>query len=434
MAEQSVSTLVWLAQSAPLVALLCYVGYQWRNLLSCVLVIAALYSFTKNIINLLIDSHKLPKSAFPIFLFFDIWMALTKLSNLFLDVSYVRMLLDGIMKRLKTCPTTNITIHKVNKDLDVYVYKPETVSNKGCVVYIHGGGWCFLSAAGFSGSVSYMAHYLEMVVVSVEYRLAPEHPFPAGLEDCYSAVQWVQDNCEMLEVDAESVFVGGDSAGGNLSAAVCMLYRDRQGAPLETAEQSTGSKKGPGIAGQILLYPVLQGFSNCHSSMLENSSYFPPPDEMPRSISLYACGNERFSEWLGDPLKIPQKAPKFWKTFVCKAGEGPSDLCTIKEVKKLARHADNATLEEILGNSYIFPLHAEDVRDLPPAYVQVAAADPLHDEGEWYARYLEESGNTVVFSVVKHCHGFMMKYHKNVYARNELMKIKEFIGQQTKAN
>ena len=429
MAERTTNRVTRIAQNIPLFCLLGYVGFQWRNLLSVLFLIFFIYSISKNVINVMIDSHKMPKRAFVLLTFFDIWVGLVKLSQvILLDISYSRALLNGI-QRLggKVCPTTEVTIHNINKEIEVYVYKPKTVSNKGCLVYIHGGGWMFLSARGFNSSVSYLAHYLEMVVVSVEYRLAPENPFPAGLTDCYNAVQWVHENSEMLGVETDKIFVGGDSAGGNLSAALSLLYRDRQGTPLDTEASEEESIKRPPLAGQILLYPVMQGFSRFHGSMVENSSYFPPPSLGPGCQSAYACGTERFSNVLGDPGRMKNKVPKFWTSVVDKKMADEGEVSMIKEVKKLAPHGNDSTLDEVIGNSYIFPLHAEDVSNLPPAYVVVATADTLRDEGEWYARYLEQNGNTVVFSEVPHVHGFMMKYDTNVLARSELMKIKEFM-------
>ncbi|XP_063675385.1 arylacetamide deacetylase-like 2 [Bolinopsis microptera] len=458
MFEGGTSKILWLAQSVPLFGLLCYVSYQWRNLLSIVILIASLYSFTKNAIAVVVESNKVPKRAFILLVFFDLWVGLVMLNKyIYLDMKYSRGFLDCFMKYTgKSSATTEQTIYKVNKHVEVYVYKPCTISNKGCVVYIHGGGFCFLSAAGFNKSISQMSHYLEMVVVSVEYRLAPEHRFPAGLIDSYSAVQWVHDNSEMLGVDCNSIFVAGDSAGGNLSAAVSLLYRDRQGAPLEAETQDVlpeteteealpetetqdapqdktpEDKKRPGLAGQILLYPLLQGYSSSHPSMIDNgTSFFPHPEMAMACISMYVSGGDRFTRWLGDPEKIPTKAPKFWQTVVNKDA---SQLETIKEVKMLAEHSDNVTFMEIMGNSYLLPLHAEDVSNLPPAYITVAAADTLRDEGEWYAHYLRENGNSVELSEVKHVHGFMMQYETNEIARGELMKIKKWIGKTLSVN
>ncbi|HMD04307.1 MAG TPA: alpha/beta hydrolase, partial [Candidatus Binatus sp.] len=86
-----------------------------------------------------------------------------------------------------------------------------------------------------------LANQAGCVVVSVDYRLAPEHVFPAGAEDCYAATKWVSENAASINADATRLAVGGDSAGGNLAAVVSMMARDRG---------------GPAINFQLLLYPV----------------------------------------------------------------------------------------------------------------------------------------------------------------------------------
>ena len=98
------------------------------------------------------------------------------------------------------------------------------------------------------------------MIISVDYRLAPEHPFPQGLEDCYTATQWVFDHATGLHIDEKRIAVGGDSAGGNLAAAVTLLAKDRG---------------GPQIWRQILLYPavdVLQSIETSpYASIRENA-------------------------------------------------------------------------------------------------------------------------------------------------------------------
>lgn len=122
------------------------------------------------------------------------------------------------------------------------IYRPDAVVGGRCLVYFHGGGFvlgdlelederCFLIARGAG-----------CVVVSVDYRLAPEHPFPLPLEDCYSALQWVADEARVLGVEARRIAVGGCSAGGALAASAAILARERG---------------GPQLALQLLLCPVL---------------------------------------------------------------------------------------------------------------------------------------------------------------------------------
>jgi acetyl esterase/lipase len=114
--------------------------------------------------------------------------------------------------------------------LAVRVYTPagESKTRPG-VVYIHGGGFCFGSVEFEHAGAMAAADAADAVVVSVEYRLAPEHPFPAGLEDCYAALVWLAAEARALGVDPERIGVMGQSAGGGLAAGLALLARDRGG-------------------------------------------------------------------------------------------------------------------------------------------------------------------------------------------------------------
>jgi acetyl esterase/lipase len=100
------------------------------------------------------------------------------------------------------------------------------------LVYIHGGGFVLGNVDAFHDDALCIAAEVGAVVLSVEYRLAPEHPFPAGLEDCYSALAWTAAHATDLGIDLDRLAVGGDSAGGGLSAATALLARDRGGPAL----------------------------------------------------------------------------------------------------------------------------------------------------------------------------------------------------------
>ena len=123
----------------------------------------------------------------------------------------------------------------------VRIYRPSLDSITPVVVYFHGGGWVMGSPEMSDEFARQLCSGSECTVVSVDYRLAPETPFPGGLEDCYAATAWTAENAEALGVDATRLAVAGDSAGGNLAAAVCLLARERG---------------GPAIAHQLLIYPV----------------------------------------------------------------------------------------------------------------------------------------------------------------------------------
>lgn len=121
------------------------------------------------------------------------------------------------------------------------VYVPEGSGPFPVLVYYHGGGWVLCDVSVYDSVCTRLANGAHCLVVSVGYRLAPEHKYPAAAEDAYAALQWVAENAEQLEGDAQRVAVGGDSAGGNLAAVVSLMARDR------------GARRP---VFQLLLYPV----------------------------------------------------------------------------------------------------------------------------------------------------------------------------------
>ena len=118
-------------------------------------------------------------------------------------------------------------------EVPVRVYRPEVgASVLPGLVYFHGGGFVTGNVGMFDEDCVRIAADVGVVVVSVEYRLAPEHRFPAGVEDCYAATVWAADHAEELRIDSQRLGIGGESAGGGLTAAVALLARDRGGPEL----------------------------------------------------------------------------------------------------------------------------------------------------------------------------------------------------------
>jgi acetyl esterase len=116
--------------------------------------------------------------------------------------------------------------------LPLRIYRPTTSPGSAALpvlVYFHGGGWVAGDPRQSEWWCAGVAAQTPAVVVSVDYRLAPEHQFPVPVEDCYAALCWVAEHAGELGVDAERIAVGGDSAGGNLAAVVCQLARDDGG-------------------------------------------------------------------------------------------------------------------------------------------------------------------------------------------------------------
>jgi len=110
------------------------------------------------------------------------------------------------------------------------------------LLFIHGGGWVSGDLDTHDVLARALSNGVNAIVLAIEYRLAPEHPAPAGIEDCYSALQWLDDNATGLNGDKQRIVIVGDSAGGNLAGVISRLSRDR---------------KGPQIQAQWLMYPAV---------------------------------------------------------------------------------------------------------------------------------------------------------------------------------
>ena len=136
----------------------------------------------------------------------------------------------------------DIAIPGPGGDLPLRVYHPHERGRNPGLVWFHGGGWVLGDLDMDDGTCRRIAARAGCAVVSVEYRLAPEAKFPAAPEDCYAAVKWVAEHGTSIGVDGRMLAVGGDSVGGTLAAAVCLMARDRG---------------GPQIRRQLMVCPVM---------------------------------------------------------------------------------------------------------------------------------------------------------------------------------
>ena len=137
--------------------------------------------------------------------------------------------------------TEDRTIPGPGGDIPVRIYRPDVAGTLPLIVFFHGGGFVIGDIESHDPICQQFAAQVPAVVLSVDYRLAPEHPFPAPVEDCWAATVWAADHAAELGADASRVAVAGDSAGGNLSAVIARRARDAGGPP---------------IAFQLLIYPA----------------------------------------------------------------------------------------------------------------------------------------------------------------------------------
>ena len=140
------------------------------------------------------------------------------------------------------CAVEDRLVEGDGSSLIVRLYRPDHLETTGAgVILLHGGGWVLGDLDGYDGFADRLAMDSGCLVASVGYRLAPEHPFPAAVEDAYRATRWLSEEAGALSIDPGRLGVVGDSAGGNLAAVVSLMARDRGGPPL---------------ALQALIYPV----------------------------------------------------------------------------------------------------------------------------------------------------------------------------------
>ncbi len=218
----------------------------------------------------------------------------------------------------------NKTIPSVQGSFKVRVYTPDGAGPFPVLLYSHGGGWVAGSLEQYDRVCRYLAHTVPCIVVSVDYRLAPRYKFPVPLEDVYAALRWTYAGAKSMSADPRRIAVGGESAGGNLSAAVSMMARDRGGPP---------------VVFQLLVIPAT------NLSSLETPSY--------------------------------------------RENASRSELS--KTAVEIARGLYLRNTEDRY-NPYASPLLAKDLSGLPPALVITGEYDVVRDEGEAYAKRLQQAG------------------------------------------
>jgi acetyl esterase len=177
------------------------------------------------------------------------------------------------------------------------IYTPKKLRKKDglapCLVFLHGGGFVIGNLDSHDVVCRKLADEGQLIVIAVDYRLAPEHKFPAGVEDVVTATKWVADNARQLGIDASRLSVGGDSAGGNLAAVVAISARDGN---------------GPAIAGQVLIYPGTD-FAMTHPSHREPETSILLTHSVIRWFrDNYLNGPADVDDWRASPARIKSLA------------------------------------------------------------------------------------------------------------------------------
>ncbi|OBF91408.1 lipase [Mycobacterium sp. 852002-51163_SCH5372311] len=233
-------------------------------------------------------------------------------------------------------PQIHVDVHELSipgpaGEIAARHYRPAGDAAAPLLVFYHGGGWTIGDLDTHDALCRLTCRDAGLHVLSIDYRLAPEHPAPAAVDDAYAAFLWAHAHAAELGAIPGQVAVGGDSAGGNLAAVVCLLARD-----------AAGAQGGPVPVLQWLIYPRTD--FNAHT----------------RSMSLFATGfllTKRDMDW-------------FHAQYLRGTDLDPAD-------------------------PRFSPLLADSLAGLPPALIAVAGFDPLRDEGESYAAALRAAGTAV---------------------------------------
>jgi len=182
----------------------------------------------------------------------------------------------------------NLTIPGPGGELPLRVYRPASARPLPALLYFFGGGWVLGTIDTADGVSRSLANSSGALVAVVGYRLAPEHPFPAAVEDCYAAVRWVAGHAEEIGADPARLVVGGDSAGGNLAAAVALRAR----------------ADGPALAGQLLVYPNTDQLADDRSMRAADDPFL----FNRRSVAWYRRHYLANPDDAADPLASPLRA------------------------------------------------------------------------------------------------------------------------------
>jgi len=255
---------------------------------------------------------------------------------------------------------------------DVRVYRPDGVPAM-TIIHFHGGGWTLGNLDSTDHTARRICRHLNALVVSCTYRLAPEHAFPVAFDDALAATKWALARIADLGGDPRRVVIAGDSAGGNLVAAVTIALRDE-------ARQAMPEHRLPPLCAQLLLYPGVDIRDGARNS----GSFLADLDPSTRAVML--------------------------------------DECIAAYVQCGNR-----------GDWRVSPLAADDLSDLPPALVMVLSVDPLRDQGVRYAERLMQADvrcELIEFAHLTHgfCHIASLVPAAGAAFDEVLTRFEQFVG------
>ena len=254
--------------------------------------------------------------------------------------------------------TRDLAIPGPGGPIPARLYRATATGNLPVLVFFHGGGWVVGDIESHDTGCRHLANRAECAVVSVDYRLAPEHKFPAAVEDCLAATAWVAGNAAALGIDAGRLAVGGDSAGGNLAAVVTLLARDH------------GT---PRIGHQLLIYPATDAAMRHESMARFAEGYVLTRSTMRWFYEQYLRAPADAADWQASPLAAPDLSG-LPPAFVLTAGYDP--LCDEGDAyaARLAAAGVAVTHRRFAGQVHGFALNGKIIRAAETALDEAAAA------------------------------------------------------------
>ncbi|GAU89747.1 hypothetical protein RvY_02258 [Ramazzottius varieornatus] len=301
----------------------------------------------------------------------------------------------------QTMDGVSVTIHKKNP------WDEKKEGLRPALVYIHGGGWVYEFPELYALMERYFAHHLNIIVVSINYRLAPEHPYPAAIEDCTKAIKYLHTHATEYGVDPGRISLAGDSGGGNLAAALALKLRDEGAAFLQR---------------QILISPATQFASFRTSSYLANNRYAVLSRfSCQRYWLLYMNASLAYVNELEANEHVSSKVAQSnaW-SFLQKYQDFPQSKVKVDE--KVSK-----VLEKKLLDPYLCPLMAETMKGLPPTLVLISEYDVLKDDALAYVDRLKADGVETAVSVTNGYHGIYCSFNGTKSGMQMMMAIFHYL-------
>lgn len=300
---------------------------------------------------------------------------LSEIASVRYDNSFGVKILRGLSQ---PSPVSDEIEHSVVEleNFSLEIFKPKTYSGgHGAIINIHGGGFTVGNVPTIRQFCSNMALDSQTIVIAPEYRLAPEHPYPAAVDDCLETVKYVFDNAEELGIDRTKIVLTGDSAGGQLTlvTALGLVGTDYQ------------------LKGIFPVYPATQSLHFGLKSMLDNDRYLLSKYDMAWFYSQYMTGStENVEDFLSG--KVLNEATR--QSPAVRQGFELYDQ-SVPDLEDIVVSSEFADMVEKLIDYRMSPLFAplDMLMDLPPSKIYVCTRDVLADDGRLMVKMLEDAGN-----------------------------------------